>query len=76
VIVAWNFGDGRKLNRGLALKSGKRDTLWSYPGFGKYSIKQVLKTKVLGCADSSSFTIDVNSIPLAAIRASATVVCA
>ena len=76
VIVAWNFGDGRKLNRGLALKSGKCDTLWSYPGFGKYSIKQVLKTKVLGCADSSSFTIDVNSIPLAAIRASATVVCA
>lgn len=76
VVTAWNFGDGRKLNRGLALKSGKRDTLWSYPIFGNYSIKQVLKTKVLGCADSSIIKVDVNSIPVASVRASNLVVCA
>jgi len=57
------------------LKSGKRDTLWSYAGFGNYSIKQVLKTKVLGCADSSVFKVDVNSIPKAVIVASDPMVC-
>ena len=76
VLSMWDFGDGRKLNRALALKSGKRDTLWSYAGFGNYSIKQLLKTKVLGCADSSVVKVDVNSIPKAVIVASNPMVCA
>lgn len=76
MLTAWNFGDGRSLNRGLATKSGRRDTLWSYPKFGSYSIKQVLKSNVLGCADSSTIKVDVNSNPVAKIAPSSTVACA
>ncbi len=76
VLTQWNFGDGRKLSNALGLKAGKRDTLWTYPSFGTYTIRQVLKTKLLGCADSSSITVNVNSMPLASIKVSPISVCA
>ena len=76
VLTQWNFGDGRKLPRTFALKSAKRDTLWSFPSYGTYTIKQVLKTKILGCGDSSTSVMVVNSIPNAAIKPSTTTVCA
>lgn len=76
VLTQWNFGDGRKLPRTFALKSAKRDTLWSFPSYGTYTIKQVLKTKILGCGDSSTSVMVVNSIPNAAIKPSSTTVCA
>ena len=76
IVTRWNFGDGRSMGKSFNLKSGQRDTLWSFPKHGSYTIQQVLKTKILGCGDSSSVVVVVNSIPVAIINALNTKTCA
>ncbi len=76
VIASMDFGDTRKLNRQFGLKNGLRDTVLNYATFGNYSIKQVLKTSKLGCADSAQISVVVNSFPVVDVAASPLTVCA
>jgi PKD repeat protein len=76
VIASMDFGDTRKLIRQFGLKNGLRDTVLNYATFGNYSIKQVLKTSKLGCADSAQISVVVNSFPVVDVAASPLTVCA
>lgn len=76
INTVWTFGDGRKWPRSFVVKGTAKDTGWQYAAYGNYVIKQVLKTKILGCADSSQASLVVHSIPVAQFDVSPKAVCA